>query len=99
MIYSEVTLNRQSVFLYNESASDPAYGVSIPSFFIRVLEGPHSFIPGETFIDNNTNGKYDEGIDTPLDTAIVRKGIDRGIELIPGAKNLLSTSSTQLYGL
>ena len=88
-------LNRQSVFVYNESENDPAYGSSIPSFFIRLLEGPHSFIPGETFVDNNFNGKYDEGIDTPLDTAVVRRGIDRGIELIPGAKNITETSSTQ----
>ena len=79
---------RNSGFVYNEEGNDPQYGVAQPSFFIRFLEGPVSYIPEETFIDNNSNGIYDDGIDTPLDTAYSRKGKDLGIEKFPGAKNL-----------
>jgi hypothetical protein len=79
---------RNSGFVYNAEGSDPAYGVAVPSFFIRFLEGPVSYISGETFIDNNSNGIYDDGVDTPLDTAYNRKGKDIGVKQFPGAKNL-----------
>ncbi len=36
--------DRKSTFGYNADNSDPGYGSAIPSFFIRLLEGPHSFI-------------------------------------------------------
>ena len=36
---------RNSGFAYNAEGSDPAYGVAVPSFFIRFLEGPVSYIP------------------------------------------------------
>ena len=85
---------RHSVYVYNGDDSDPAYGNAVPSFFIRLLEGPHSYIPGETFIDINSNDNYDEGIDTPLDTAVVRRGKDLGIKYLPGAKNLDVTATT-----
>ena len=35
-----------------------------------MLTGPHSYIPGVTFIDVNGNNIYENGIDTPLDTAV-----------------------------
>jgi hypothetical protein len=92
-------INRNSTFIYNADNSDPAYGSAIPSFFVRLLEGPQTYIPGETFIDNNTNGNYDEGIDNPLDTAFIRKGEDLGITVLPGAKNVSSTSMTHLFSL
>jgi len=79
---------RNAGFVYNAPGSDPAYGLAVPSFFMRFLEGPVSYIPGETFIDNNSNGIYDDGIDIPLDTAYSRKGKDLGVEKFPGAKNL-----------
>jgi len=87
-------IDRKSTFGYNSDNSDPGYGSAIPSFFIRLLEGPQTYIPGETFIDNNSNGIYDESIDTPLDTAIVMRGKDIGIKYLPGAKNISLTSAT-----
>ena len=84
---------RNSGYVYNAAGSDPGYGLAIPSFFIRFLEGPRSYIPGETFIDNNTNGVFDDGIDTPLDTAYSRRGKDLGTQIYPGAKNLNISSA------
>ena len=84
---------RQSIFIYSEEDIDPCYGSAIPSFFTRCLEGPKSYIPGETFTDNNSNGVYDEGIDTALDTAISRRGKDIGVQYYPGAKNCNVSSS------
>ena len=71
------------------------FGENPPAFFINILQGPKAYIPGETFIDNNSNQIYDEGIDTPLDTAYNRKGELKGIEIYPGAKNQNLTSFTR----
>jgi len=54
--------------------------------------GPYSYIPGETFIDNNFNGTYEDSIDTPLDTAYNHQGPLKGIQLFPGAKNQIMTA-------
>jgi len=80
-----------SGYLYNDSA-DAAFGNDPPAFFINILQGPVAYIPGETFIDVNANGIYDEGIDTPLDTAYNNNGPLRGIETYPGARNQKLTS-------
>ena len=82
----------QSGYVYNNLETDPGFGSEIPSHFVTLLQGPQSYIPGETFIDINSNGIYDDGIDTPLDTAYNYKGKDLGIELYPGAKNSSMTS-------
>ena len=73
-------------YTYNDGP-DSEYGSNPPSFLAKLLSGPVTYIPGETFIDNNGNGKYDEGIDTPLDTAYVHRGQILGIKEYPGAKN------------
>jgi hypothetical protein len=67
--------------------SDPIYGNNPPSFFVKTLAGPVTYIPGVTFIDNNGNGTYDEGIDTPIDTAYVHRGQVIGVKIYPGATN------------
>lgn len=77
----------QAGYAYNPN-SDGEYGNQPPAFFADQLAGPVTYIPGVTFIDNNTNGEYDEGIDTPLDTAKVMRGQNLGIQIFPGAKNL-----------
>ncbi|MCZ7610315.1 MAG: T9SS type A sorting domain-containing protein [Ignavibacterium sp.] len=84
----------QSGFTYNDGA-DPLYGSNPPSFFQSFLEGPRVYIPGETFADNNGNGIYDEGIDTPLDTAFVHHGQEIGVTIYPGAKNQTLSSSIE----
>jgi hypothetical protein len=73
-------------FTYNWY-SDPIYGNNPPSFFVKTLNGPITYIPGVTFIDNNGNGIYDEGIDTPTDTAYVHRGQIIGVKTYPGATN------------
>jgi hypothetical protein len=62
-----------------------------------LLTGPRSYIPGETFIDVNGNNIYENGIDTPLDTAVNYLG-PIGITIFPGAKNLDLTSSVFYIG-
>ncbi len=86
---------QHSGYVYNEQESDPVFGTENPAFFITLLQGPQSYIPGETFIDINVNGIYDEGVDTPIDTAYNRKGKDLGIVLFPGAKNQKMSSMTR----
>ena len=74
-------------YCYNDGPDDE-YGNNPPSFFVKSLAGPATYIPGITFIDNNGNGSYDDGIDTPIDTAYVHRGEVIGIKEYPGAKNL-----------
>jgi hypothetical protein len=90
---SDTLLN--SGFIYNEEEIDPAFGNENPAFYLTLLQGPQSYIPGVTFIDNNANEIYDDGIDTPLDTAYNKKGSELGIEKFPGAKNQKMTSLTR----
>ena len=80
-----------SALCYNDG-SDEVYGVNPPAFSTAILQGPNSFISGETFIDLNSNGTFDSGIDTPLDTAYHNNGLFIGAQSIPGAKNLDATS-------
>lgn len=90
-----VDTNRDAGYVYNDG-SDANYGANPPCYIIDFFSGPVAYIPGETFIDNNLNGVYDEGIDVPLDTAYNKKGVLKGIEAIPGAKNLGLSSSLSL---
>lgn len=96
LVGTDTLLN--SGYIYNELPSDPLFGTENPAFFITLLQGPQSYLPGETFIDNNSNGIYDNGIDTPIDTAYNKKGTELGIELFPGAKNQKLTSFTRYIG-
>ncbi len=86
-----------SGFIYN-NGSDYEYGSNPPAFFMKYLQGPVSYIPGETFIDNNSNGLFDAGIDTPLDTAYNRRGNLFSTEFFPGAKNLDISASILMRG-
>jgi hypothetical protein len=86
----------QGSYTYNEGA-DILYGNNPPSFFVKNLAGPVTYIPGVTFVDNNSNGTYDEGIDTPLDTAYVHRGQLLGITEYPGAKNQTFSSAINYF--
>jgi hypothetical protein len=79
-------------YTYNDGP-DNTYGNNPPSFVAKTLAGPAVYIPGVTFVDNNGNGIYDEGIDVALDTANVHRGQILGIIKYPGAKNLKLSSS------
>jgi len=87
---------RQGTYFYNNSP-DAVYGNQVPSFMMDMLTGPRSYIPGVTFIDLNGNNIYENGIDTPLDTAINYLGIN-GIRIYPGAKNIEQSSSICYFG-
>jgi hypothetical protein len=87
---------RQGVYFYNDS-TDLVYGNEVPSFMMDLLTGPHSYIPGVTFIDVNGNNIYENGIDTPLDTAVNYLG-PIGIIIFPGAKNLGMNSAVYQIG-
>ena len=82
-----------SVFGFNDG-DDLEFGVNPPSLFLTYLQLPPAYIPNETFIDNNGNGLFDEGIDIPLDTAYYFRGPVLGIKEFPGAKNIeMATAS------
>jgi hypothetical protein len=61
------------------------------TYLVRLLQGPAAYIPGVTFVDQNSNGEYDPG-EPALDTARVRNGPRLGIRSFPGAKNIDATS-------
>ena len=90
------TLSNAGYTYHSSSYPDTKFGNNPPAFFISGLQGPLSYIPGVTFIDNNSNGIFDDGIDTPLDTAYSRKGL-AGIQKYPGAKNMGLSSFHQYY--
>lgn len=69
-------------------ASSQKWVSTPPCFLIDFFEGPRSYIPGVTFVDNNNNRVYDSGIDTPIDTALDVRSKVLGISRYPGVKNL-----------
>lgn len=74
-------------YAYNDG-DDPSYGINPPSFGILLLKGPEVFIPGETFLDNNSDGIYNKGVDTPLQNAIFNHGSFLGSYDLAGAANI-----------
>jgi hypothetical protein len=86
-----------SGYIYN-NGNDSEYGNTPPAFFMKYLQGPVSYNPGVTFIDNNSNGLFDDGIDTPLDTAYNRRGDLFSTEYFPGAKNLGLSANILMRG-
>jgi hypothetical protein len=74
-------------YVYN-NGDDGVFGNNPPSFLIDFFQGPITYIPGVTFTDVNGNGVYDEGVDTPIDTAHNVQGQVRRVAKIPGAKNV-----------
>ncbi len=80
-----------SSYCYNEG-NDVEYGSNPPAFFTVLLQGPAAFLQNETFVDNNGNGIFDEGIDSPIDSAIYNNGLLLNPIVIPGAKNKDLTS-------
>ncbi|MBN8545611.1 MAG: hypothetical protein J0L60_05680 [Ignavibacteria bacterium] len=85
LVGSDTVIN--AGYVYNDG-DDAEYGSNPPTFLIDFFQGPKSYIPGVTFTDVNNNGKWDDGIDIPLDTAHYVGGQVRGISSFPGSKNL-----------
>ncbi len=89
LIGCDTTIN--SGYSY-KNQSDPLYGENPPTFITTLLQGPISYIPNITYVDNNQNNIFDLGIDTPLDTAKKYSGQLLGKKIFPGAKNQTPTS-------
>ena len=77
---------RNSIVCYNE-LSDPLFGENPPAIYNTMLFGNPVYIPGVSFTDLNNNGTYENGIDIPLDTAIIPMGKPFNNILYPGAIN------------
>jgi hypothetical protein len=84
-------------YTYHKGSESAKWGPTPPCFIVDFFQGPKSYIPGVTFIDNNNNGVYDAGIDTPIDTATDVRGRIMGVGKYPGAKNLGLSSFHQYY--
>lgn len=82
-----VDVPRNAGYTYG-NVPDDQYGAQVPAFFIDFFSGPRAYIAGETYLDNNGNNVFDEGTDTPLDTAFSVQGQIKGVVEYPGAKNL-----------
>ena len=95
LVGSDTLLN--AGFTYHPTSESAKWGATPPCFMVDFFQGPKSYIPGETFIDNNSNGVYDPGIDTPVDTATDVRGRIMGLGKSPGAKNLGLSSFFQYY--
>lgn len=81
---------------YCYSRSDFETGLNPPASGLSLLQGPPIFLPGITFIDNNNNGKFDNHIDTAIDTAFFKYGSSIPAKKYPGAKNSEIFSSIAL---
>jgi hypothetical protein len=79
-------VSRNAHFCYGDSTCFLP-GMTPLTFLVDFLSGPVSYIPGVSFIDMNGNGVYENGIDTPLDTAYVFAG-QLGVRVYVGATNL-----------
>lgn len=79
---------RNAGYTYN-NGPDPLYGNTPPCFMIDFFSGPVVYIEGETYLEvGGDPNAYDDGIDTPLDTAFSVRGQVKGVVEFPGAKNL-----------
>ncbi len=92
LVGCDTTLN--AGFTYNDG-DDTQWGATPPCFLIDFFQGPIAYVPGVSFTDNNSNGIYDDGIDTPLDTAFNVQGQVRGVAAYPGGLNLGLSSFVQ----
>jgi len=88
--------SRNVGYTYNDGPDNHAvYGNRPPAFFIDFFSGPISYIAGETYVDNDGDNEYTDGIDTPLDTAFSVQGQVKGLKTYPGSKNLGISSFIQ----
>lgn len=84
LVGCDVDLN--AGFVYN-NGNDADFGANPPCFLIDFFQGPIAYIPDVTYTDVNGDGKYEDGVDIPIETAYNVRGQARGIEEIPGARN------------
>ena len=92
------TLLNSGYIYHSPTNISTKWGYNPPAELVTQLQGPVTYIPGVTFTDVNSNGIFDPGVDTPIDTAYSLRGPLLGKIIYPGAKNLNITSSFQYYG-
>ncbi len=80
---TDTTLN----LVYSYSGSEIDFGNNPAASGVAILQGPPVFIPGKTFIDNNSDGIFQNNIDIAIDTALFKNGSGIAAKKIPGAKN------------
>jgi hypothetical protein len=85
-----------STFVY-QVTPDSIYKEIVPAYFVTIAQGPVSYIPGVTFVDVNSDGIYEAGIDTPLDTAYQMYGDLLGFNKYPGASNMQLSASNAYF--
>lgn len=83
LIGSDTT--RNGGYAYNDG-SDAEFGENPPAFMQSFAQLPYTYIPGVTYIDSNSNGLYDEGTDTPIDSVSVNFGPVIGQRTVTGAR-------------
>jgi hypothetical protein len=88
--------SRNAIFTY-KGGTGVNYGNNPPAFFATFFSGPVEYIPDVTFNDNNGDGEYTEGVDTPIDTAHSVRGRNIGIKDFPGARNLPLSSVIEYF--
>lgn len=86
---TDTTLN----LVYSYSGSETDFGINPPASGVAILQGPPVFIPGETFIDNNSDGVFQSDTDLAIDTAVIKNGSGIAAKKFPGAKNADMSSS------
>jgi len=92
LVGSDVKMS--SCYAYNDG-DDAEFGLNAPTLLMSFLEGPINYWKGKSYEDVNGNDIYDEGIDTPLDTAQITSGNYMGRKILPGAINMPLHSFTQ----
>lgn len=86
---TDTTLN----LVYSYSGSETDFGINPPASGVAILQGPPVFIPGETFIDINSDGVFQSDTDIAIDTAFIKNGSGIAAKKFPGAKNADMSSS------
>jgi hypothetical protein len=90
-------VERNAGYTY-DNEPDYHFGNQPPCFMVDFLSGPVAYIPGITFVDNDSSGDYTPGVDTDLDTAYSMRGQVIGILKFPGATNLPISSFVFFVG-
>lgn len=94
-VSTDTTLN----LVYSYSGRETDFGNNPPASGVAILQGPPVFIPGKTFIDNNSDKIFQPEIDIAIDTAVLKNGSGISAKKIPGAMNgNITASYTFLYG-
>ncbi len=80
---------------YNHG-EDEKFGINPPAVLVDLLQGAQSSFSNDSYIDNNSNGIFDEELDTPLDSTTINFGPFLGQKVIRGSTSLSASSIVYL---